>query len=226
MRVLSLVAAPWAALLLMLLPCPVDGQGGEGEDRPGSRGPSPRHLELPQPPSSLPPVFAVEAHASFVVPVSRVSLCPRAAECVFHGGFGVGGRVERRWASGLGLGLGYELWLLDSGAVYEIGVAQSVLLMGRYTLFDSHRLHPSLGLAAGPMIFGDTFGVATLGVNFIVSAGLEIELTEAISISLGVPWHVFLTGPFTTPADGVARAEEGANTAFALHVGLLVLDLE
>lgn len=168
--------------------------------------------------------WAIGVHVSWFVPVAREALCPTGAQCIFNGGIGVGGELERRWPSGLALGGGYDMALIDSGSVYELGVLQTLRVAGRYIFSDGSLLHPFVGVAVGGLVFGETFGVDAFGVLLDLTVGVEIELTESFWLSASVPWRMLTTGQFTTEADDVVRGRSGGNTAFAVQLGVIILE--
>lgn len=182
-------------------------------------------FELPRAPEELDPLLAVEVHVAAVVPVTRKPLCPPEEErCVFRGGGGIGGSIERRWPLGLALGLGYDAWFLDSDNVYELGVMQMLSARLRYYFLRGSILHPFVAGGAGALIFGDTLRIATVGIAVEAVVGAEIELTETIALAAAVPWRFFTTSPFQTTRDRAERAREpGVNVALSFSVGLVVV---
>jgi hypothetical protein len=183
-------------------------------------------IELPPDPYSLDPVVSVGFHLGLVVPVARDPLCPSGSDCVFQGGGSFGVVLERRWPSGPAIGLGYQLWFLDASGIYELGLMQELRAQFRYLFLMEAILHPFLGAGIGAVVFGDTFAVATVGVAVDAFLGVELELTETISVHVAIPWRVFRTDSFTTRRDRVRRAEEaGFNVAASLELGLAITGL-
>ncbi len=157
-------------------------------------------------------------------PLSGGALCPVGAECILGGGVALGAGVGRRWASGLSLGLSYELWLLDSGGVFEVFVVQSISAAVRLGFLPGRRAHPFVEGRAGAAVMGGSFRVGALGALFEPRVGVDLELTERTAITgfLGLRW--LLSSPFTTSNDGVRRGEFGGPAlAMTLGVGLLVV---
>lgn len=182
-------------------------------------------FELPRPPADLDAVLAVEVHVSAVWPVLREPLCPPEPDCVFGGGGGVGGSLERRWPTGMSLGLAYDAWFLDSNNIYELAVMQMLSARVRYYFMQDTALHPHVGAGAGALIFGDTLEIATVGFAIELSVGVEWEVTETISVSVAMPWRAFTTSSFQTTRDRADRAEEaGVNLAASLQIGLTILE--
>ena len=85
-------------------------------------GGSTDEFEIPPAPGDAPPRLAFDVHTGFSAPLRNSSLCPKDVGCVLQSGGGVGGSAERRWPSGIGLMLAYDLWFLDTDSVYELGV--------------------------------------------------------------------------------------------------------
>ncbi len=188
--------------------------------------PPPHRFELPRAPLDLEPVLGGEAHFSVVAPISRAPLCPDGADCIFNAGVGVGGTIERRWVSGLALGLGYDVWLLDSSGVYELGIMQFVRATARYAFMPMNVVHPFIGVSIGALLFGDTLEVSTVGLEVEALGGIEVELTEAFGLWLAMPVRVLSTAAFVTRRDRVSRASDiGANLALALQAGIVVVDV-
>lgn len=191
---------------------------------PGDGAPA-EPFELPRPPQELDAVLAVEVHVSIVSPVLRDPLCPPEADCVFGGGGGVGGSLERRWPTGMSLGLAYDAWFVDSNNIYELAVMQMLSARVRYYFMQDTALHPHLGLGAGALTFGDTLRFATVGFAVEASVGGEWEVTESIAVSVAMPWRLFTTSSFQTTRDRVQRAEEaGINLAVSLQIGLTIVE--
>jgi hypothetical protein len=182
-------------------------------------------LEIPPDPIALDPVLSGSVYTGLVFPVERSALCPGESDCVFLPGGAVGLFVERRWPSGPALGLGYEVWFVDSSGVYELGIMQELRAQVRYSFLQSSNFHPFIGLGIGALIFGDTLKIATAGVAIDLLLGLELELTEVIGVYIGLPWRFFRTTPFTTPRDRVRRADaEGINIATSVIVALTITE--
>lgn len=218
------------ALSIALLGTPPSAfaQGGDGEPEPGAEAEMDAEpaepFELPRPPEELDAVLAVEVHVSAVQPVLRDPLCPPGADCVFGAGGGVGGSLERRWPTGMSLGLAYDAWFLDSNNIYELALMQMLSARVRYYMLQDTALHPHLGVGAGALIFGDTLQIATVGFAVEVSVGVEWEVTESIAVSAALPWRLFTTSSFQTTRDRAERAEEaGINLAVSLQLGLTIV---
>ena len=175
-------------------------------------------------PEERPALLAGTFEVGTLSTLSPGSFCPGAGACVLGGGVALGASVGRRWASGLGVALGYDLWLLDSGGVYEVLVVQSVSAAVRYVALPRVRVHPFVEGRVGALALGGSFRVGALGASMEPRLGLEFELTERIAVSgaLGVRWMV--ATPFTTPNDGVLRGGSGPpGVSLAVSLGLVVL---
>ena len=210
------------AMLALVAPATAAAQIEDGGDGDGDADAA---FELPPVPTDVDPVLAVDVHFAAVFPILRDPLCPAAEKCVFAGGGGVGLGVERRWPTGVSLGLGYDAWFLDSNNVYELAVMQMLSARVRYLLLSESIVHPVIGAAIGALVFGDTLEIATLGVAGVASVGLEWELTESIALLLLLPVRFFTTSSFQTRRDRVERAEEpGLNIAASLQFGLVIVE--
>ncbi len=194
-----------------------------GAPRVGAEPPE----EIPIPlPEDRPARLGGEFQLVTSSPLSGGAFCPAGAACILGGGIALGAGVGRRWTSGLSLALAYELWLLDSGGVFEVFVVQSVSAALRFTALPSWRTHPFLEGRAGAAAMGDSFRVGALGALFESRVGVDLELTARAAVTgfIGLRW--LLSTPFTTPNDGVRRGEFGGPaTALTLGVGLLVVQV-
>jgi hypothetical protein len=59
-----------------------------------------------------------------VIPLSTERFCPEGYGCIADLGWAIGVNFSYRWANGIGLGFGYEFWLLTANGVYETSVPQ------------------------------------------------------------------------------------------------------
>jgi hypothetical protein len=199
------------------------GSGPVGAQAPAGSSDKPEAL-IPSP-DELPPVLAGDVHASGVFPVADDALCPADAECIFGGGGGLGGGIERRWPSGYAMGVGYDFWFLDANGVYEITVLQMVSLGVRYFFLPKLQSHPFIGGRIGGLVLGDTFKVDSVGAAAQLRAGVEIEITDTVAFSVASAWRLFFASAFTTPNDGVERAQGGGvSVAGTLQFGLSILE--
>jgi hypothetical protein len=179
---------------------------------------------VPPPPAKAPAQWAFDVHTGFSAPISNSSLCPENAGCVLQSGGGVGGSVERRWPSGIGIMAAYDLWFLDTDSVYELGVQQLLRAGLRYTMPTEIVFHPVFEATAGGMGYGDTFVIETVGVLAQIMAGAEIELTATFGLRVGVGLRAFSHTEFTTERDGVVRGTGAPfSTSFFFEVGLTFL---
>jgi hypothetical protein len=178
-------------------------------------------FEVPPAPELAEPRFTFDVHTGFTAPLNNHPLCPSGAGCVLKSGGGVGGSAERRWAAGIGVLVGYDLWFLDTDSVYELGVQQILRAGIRYTMPTNVVFHPVFELSGGAMLYGDTFRVATVGGVFEGLAGSEFELSAAFGLRAGLGVRVFSHSAFRTERDGVLRGKHGSfSEAIFLQVGL------
>jgi hypothetical protein len=176
---------------------------------------------IPPPPAQAAPRLAIEVHTGLTLPLGNEALCPEGYGCVLQAGGGIGASLERRRPSGFGVLIAYDAWFLDSDSVFELAVQQQLRFGMRYTAPSDYLFHPIFELSGGPMVFGDIFRAATVGVVFQAFSGIETELTESFGIRLGVGVRGFSHTPFRTERDGVRRgARDHFSEAFFLEVGL------
>jgi hypothetical protein len=187
--------------------------------------PAGQEEELIPLPTQNPPELAGEVRLSGVFPVADSPLCPSGSACIFDGGGGVGGRIERRWPSGYTLGLNYDAWFLDANGVYEITVVQMIGAGVRYLMLRDSMTHPFVGINVGALALGDSFKVAAVGGAAEARAGVEIELTETLALTVASAWRVFFTTEFSTNNGAQPRGEDGGpNVAATLQVGLAIME--
>ena len=194
---------------------------GEGDDAEES---GTLRLEPPPPPEQRASLFGGEVHIQLVLPL-RDALCPGGESCLLNSGFGIGASIERRWSFGGALLLGYDLALLDSGGIYEVGTLQTVRVGVKWVVPLDRALKPYVEIAMGALLFGDTFGVATAGGALQLGLGGELELTEKLALAGGIVFRAFTTGAFISTTDRVPRGSDpGASLALLLQIGILFMD--
>lgn len=165
--------------------------------------------------------MAFDVHTGFAAPLNHDSLCPPGAGCVMQSGGGVGGSAERRWPSGFGALVAYDLWFFDTDSVYELGVQQMLRGGLRFTMPTDIVFHPVFELTAGVMGYGDTFEIATAGILGQAMGGAEIELSDDFGFRAGVGLRAFSQTTFRTERDGVLRGKTGwFSESFFLELGL------
>jgi hypothetical protein len=154
--------------------------------------------------------IGVGIETGLVVPVSTKRLCPTGYECVAGVGWAIGTNFSYRWANGIGLGLGYEFWLLTGNGVYEITVPQMALGLLQWSFLPDRATHPFVRLRGGFLMLGPSFRVATIGGTAEIGAGAEVELTSSTVFSFLLTGSLLRTQSFTTPGDGALRGVDGA----------------
>lgn len=181
-------------------------------------------FEIPPAPAKVPPRLAFDVHTGFSAPLSNRSLCPKDVGCVLQSGGGVGGSAERRWPSGFGLLVAYDLWFLDTDSVYELGVQQLLRAGLRYTMPTDMVLHPMFEMTGGGMGYGDTFAIATVGVLAQAMAGAELELSAAFGLRMGIGLRAHSHTKFRSERDNVERGGGGSfSESFFFEVALTFL---
>ena len=182
------------------------------------------HVEPPPAPENREPALGFEVHVSAIAPIVNEGLCPSTARCVFGGGGGVGGSVERRFASGLAIALGYDALFVDAAGIYEIGVVQFLRAAVRFVFLPRHLFHLVLDAGAGALVFGETFRVAAVGGALQFAIGGELEVTPTIAFTSALVTRVFTTSSFTTATDGTTRGAGGFDAALALQLGVQIVE--
>ena len=176
--------------------------------------------ELPGGPPEREGSIAVGVETGLVVPLSTNRLCPPGYGCIADLGWAIGVNLSYRWANGIGLGFGYEFWLLTANGVYETTVPQMFTGLLQYSFLPNHATHPLLRLRGGFLMLGPSFRVATIGGAAEIGVGAEVELTSDTVFSFLVTGNLLRTQSFTTPGDGALRAIDGALDAMlVLRVG-------
>ena len=175
---------------------------------------------LPGGPQEREGSFAIGPETGLVIPVSTHRLCPDGYQCIADLGWAVGLGFSYRWANGIGLGFGYEFWLLAANGVYEITVPQSFLGVLQYSFLPNHATHPLIRLRGGLLLLGPSFRVATIGGTLEIGTGAEVEISHDSVFSFLVTGNLLRTRAFETPGDGALRATSGALDAMlVLRVG-------
>ena len=176
--------------------------------------------ELPGGPPEREGSIAVGAETGLVVPLSTNRLCPAGYGCIADIGWAVGVGFSYRWANGIGLGFGYEFWLLTANGVYETTVPQMFTGLLQYSFLPNHSTHPLLRLRGGFLMLGPSFRVATIGGTAEIGAGAEVEVSSNTVFSFLLTGNLLRTQSFITPADGALRGVDGALDAMlVLRVG-------
>ena len=159
-----------------------------------------------------------------MVPLSTKRLCPSGNECIADVGWAVGLDFSYRWANGVGLGFGYEFWLLSANGVYEITVPQMFLGLAQYSFLPDRATHPVIRVRGGFLMLGPSFRVATVGGTAEVGAGAEVELTPTTVVSFLLTGNLLHTQSFTTPGDGALRATDHVlDATLVLRIGFRFL---
>lgn len=180
-------------------------------------------LPAPPEPRLLEPTLHLEVHGAAVLPLERQNLCPAGFGCILGAGFGAGALVERRAADGVGLLVGYAVWLVDTGGVYEVGAVHCLRLGVRWVIDQSSRVHPFLEVMGGGLLVTDPLQALTGGGLVSLGGGVEVELTETVGVSVALELWGLAVGPFHT-RDGARRAADfGVNVLGQLRVGLTVV---
>lgn len=180
-------------------------------------------FEPPPSPRTLPARMIGELHGDFVLTFAEDHLCPEGAGCVFGNGAGVGGTLWWRWNTGSAIGVGYDLWLLGGGGVFEFASLQFVRASVRQHLFPHSRLHPFIGTSLGLELFGDTFRASTVGVGVDLEGGFEVEINARLAFVAKLAVRLFTTSEFVSRHDGARRASGfGISGASALQFGLMI----
>jgi len=193
-------------LLALCLAAPQPGRADSGE--------------LPGGPPEREGSIAVGAETGLVVPLSTNRLCPPGYGCIADIGWAIGVNLSYRWANGIGLGFGYEFWLLTANGVYETTVPQMFTGLLQYSFLPNHATHPLLRLRGGFLMLGPSFRVDTIGGTAEIGVGAEVELSSNTVFSFLVTGNLLRTQSFTTPADNALRAVDGALDAMlVLRVG-------
>ncbi len=176
--------------------------------------------DLPGGPPERAGAIAVGFETGLVVPLSTNRLCPTGYACIADVGWAVEVGFSYRWANGIGLGFGYEFWLLTANGVYETTVPQMFTGLLQYSFLPNHATHPLLRLRGGFLMLGPSFRVATIGGTAEIGVGAEVELSSDTVFSFLLTGNLLRTQSFTTQADNAVRAVDGALDAMlVLRVG-------
>ena len=164
--------------------------------------------------------FAVGPETGLVIPLSTKRLCPDGVGCIVDLGWAVEVGFSYRWKNGLGVGFGYEFWLMTANGVYETTVVQSFVGNLQYAFLPSRATHPLLRIRGGPLLLGPSFRIATVGGTAEIGAGAEVEISSDAVFSFLVTGNVLRTRSFVTSADDALRADSGTLDAMlVLRIG-------
>jgi len=176
--------------------------------------------ELPGGPPQRVGSFALGPETGMVIPLSTNRLCPEGYGCIADLGWAIGLNFSYRWSNGIGLGFGYEFWLLSANGVYETSVPQMFTGLLQYSFLPNGALHPLIRLRGGFLVLGPSFRVATMGGTAEIGAGAEVELSHNTVFTFLVTGNLLRTRSFTTAADGALRGVDGALDAMlVLRIG-------
>lgn len=179
-------------------------------------------FEVPPPPEALPAWWEGEVGALAIVPLERSAICPSNHDCVMNAGVGVGVRATYRTTDGLGWGLAYDVWVLDSASLYEVAVMHALRGHFRYVIDASSRVQPWVGASVGALLFGDASTVATAGGLLTAAGGVHLELTSEFALVGSAEVWAVATGPFQT-RDGALRADPfGVNVVLEVMLGAML----
>lgn len=182
------------------------------------------HLEPPPDPAEHEPLLLVDVSLGYVAPLERRDICPGGEGCVLGPGGALGVLVERRWPIGIGIFLAYDVWFVEGGGVFELGTAQVVRAGVRFAFLEHLQVHPTLHIAGGALVFGDSVFVSTVGGAVDAGTSVEVELTDTVGVIVGAKSWIFTTVPFTSPRDDIPRSGgSGVNVALQLYLGLSIV---
>lgn len=167
--------------------------------------------------------YALEVHGGVLFPLETTQVCPAGGDCVMGAGFGLGTLLVREEPGGVGLLVGYEVWLLDGNTVFEVTALHSIRFGLRWVLDQSSRVKPFLLATAAALLLTDPAEARSAGGMLTAGAGMEIELTADVSVSLAAELGFSSLAAFRT-ADGVDRARDfGVNVTLSTTAGLIIL---
>lgn len=182
----------------------------------------PEVLELPPPPELAPPWWELELGGLAVVPIERTAVCPANRDCVMNAGVGLDMRLTWRTPDGVGWGVGYDLWVLDSASLYEVALVHAIRGHVRYVLDARSRLQPWIGASIGALLFGEPSTVATGGGLVAAGGGVHIELTSEFALVASAEAILVAMAPFRT-RDGTQRGEPfGVNLLVEIALGAVI----
>ncbi|MDW8361695.1 MAG: hypothetical protein RMK74_04790 [Myxococcales bacterium] len=205
------------AVFLALLPCGASADARASDSLDASVAPGPIDM-------GVGPWLALEVRVGMTGPLLTEGACPPPAPCVLGGGGTLGATVDRQGGDGWSLGITYEAAFLDSQGVYELGLAQRLLFRVRRLAWPHLRSHPWVGAAAGPMFLGDGFTVATVGGVLRAMGGVDVEISEAMMVSVALWSEALSLAPFSTSADRTARARTlHLDVVAGLDVGISIV---
>lgn len=145
------------------------------------------------------------------------SVCPsEGSVCPLGGGGGVLVAIGRRYESSREWLLGYDLSVRNARNLFSSATLQTVRFEHRWVIWSQRsNLEGFLGLHLGVSLYGERFGLTTLGPLAGVSGGAQYSLSAFLSVGITLRLEAlrFLV-PFDT-GDGVLRSNGGIATVIS-----------
>jgi hypothetical protein len=109
--------------------------------------------------------------------------------CILGSGLGITIRMGYRSHGPLYIGGAYEATRHDSSNILRLAILQQIRGEVRYLFDQGTRLSPFALGGAGLGLFGNEWGVETLGPSLHVGVGVEYQASEAALVGLGLTWR-------------------------------------
>lgn len=220
-RSLALVAALVTTLTSALAAATPAAQGaGVGADTPepvdARPRPPPLHVEYAQYGVALAAEINLDAGAACPPSDQSGTIVP----CILGSGGGLVLRGGYRSPGPWYVGGAYEFVKMDSGNLYRLGIFQQIRAEMRYLPDTGNRASPYATWGLGAIAYGSEWGVETVGALSFGGIGMEVEVSRAAVVGLGIVYRPTVIAGWTDTAGHVR------DTALAQFLGIeLVLEV-
>ena len=158
-------------------------------------------------PPPLPPsqrIFAqygVAITNDYVASAGKMCSGSPGAPCIFGSGGGVAVRVGVRTRGAYYLGGAYEVAKLDPSQLYRFATWQQLRGEARYYLTTGLVTEPYVAIAIGASVYGNTWGIDTVGPTASIGFGGELEVSPSTTLGLGLGYRAVYFTKFTDSAN-------------------------
>ncbi len=178
--------------------------------------PPPLHVEYAQYGVALAAEINLDAGAACPPSDQSGTIVP----CILGSGGGLVLRGGYRSPGPWYIGGAYEFVKMDSGNLYRLGIFQQIRAEMRYLPDTGNRASPYATWGLGAIAYGSEWGVETVGALGFGGIGVEVEVSRAAVVGLGVVYRPTIIAGWTDTAGHVR------DTALAQFLGIeLVLEV-
>lgn len=186
----------WIAAAVLLVPVAAHAQ------------PMLREPAASRPPSVRPPPINVDFLQFGIAFTGEINLqpgavCPAdaAAPCILGSGAGIAARAGYRSRGPWYVGGAYEFHRLDTAGLMRLGILQHARAEMRYYLNLGLRVEPYFTSGLGAVVFGNEWGVETVGGSTFAGLGFEVQLSRTTVVGAALLYRPVLLAGWTDRAD-------------------------